>query len=76
MPVYRIGFSAGSGLPDELLQAERLDVEGGTWLVFRAMVLVIGAPREVVVRRLAASAVATVTQVVWPPSATAPSLRS
>lgn len=76
MPVYRIRFCAGSRLPDEHLEAERLDVEGGTWLVFRASALVIGAPREVVVRRLPTSAVGTVTQVVWPPPATAPSLRS
>ena len=65
MPQYRIRFHASTGLVDEHLEAERLDVEAGGWLVFRATVLVIGAPREVVVRRVAAAPVRQVVQVVW-----------
>ena len=65
MPRYRIRFHAETGWADELVEAERLDCEAGGWLVFRATVLVIGAPREVVVRRVATAPVRQVTQVVW-----------
>ena len=65
MPQYRIRFHASTGLADEQLEAERLDLEAGGWLVFRATVLVIGAPREVVVRRVATAPVRQVVQVVW-----------
>jgi hypothetical protein len=65
VPHYRIRFHTSTGLTDEHVEAERLDHEAGGWLVFRATVLVIGAPREVVVRRVAAAPVRQVTQVVW-----------
>ncbi len=70
MPHYRIRFHASTGLADEQLEAERIDLEAGGWLVFRATVLVIGAPREVVVRRVATAPVRQVTQIVWPSPAT------
>ena len=66
MHAYRIRFHASTGRAEEVLEAERLDVEAGGWLVFRATVLVIGSPREVVVRRLTCAGVQAVTQVVWP----------
>jgi hypothetical protein len=66
VPPYRITFTTPTGRDDEVVMAERLDVEAGGWLVFRATVLVIGSPREVVVRRVTSSGVQAVTQVVWP----------
>ena len=66
MPVFRITYrsDAGAGLrPDDLVEADRVEVEADVWLVFRRTVYVIGAPREVVVRRLPAAPVADVAEV-------------
>ncbi len=43
----------GSALPTELIDGDRVDLEGELWFVFRRMVTVIGLPREVVVGRAA-----------------------
>ncbi len=47
----------------ELIEADRVDVEAGAWIVLRRTVHVVGRPREVVVRRVAASTLARVEEV-------------
>lgn len=59
MSTYRVTFTDGTV---EDVQAERADVEE-RHVVLRRTVLVIGQPREVVVRRLAGSAVSSVDEV-------------
>lgn len=59
MSTFRVTFTDGS---TEDVQAERADVEE-RHVVLRRTVLVIGQPREVVVRRLAGDAVAQVDEV-------------
>ena len=67
MPQYRVIYQdvdhCPRAIPDELVEADRVDVESSTWVVLRRTVHVVGRPREVVVRRIAASAVARVEEV-------------
>ena len=66
MPVFRVTYlpdPAEGPRPDDLVEADRVEVEADVWLVFRRTVYVIGAPREVVVRRLPAAPVADVAEV-------------
>lgn len=70
MPVFRITYRPDpdadgpeSVRPDDLVEADRVEVEADVWLVFRRTVHVIGTPREVVVRRLPAAPVAEVAEV-------------
>lgn len=63
MPVYRVLYRPDNELPAEFIEADRVDLEGELWLVFRRTVSVIGQPREVVVRRLPASPIADVVKV-------------
>ena len=66
MPVFRVTYRADpneGSRPDDLVEADRVEVESEVWLVFRRTVYVIGAPREVVVRRLPAAPVADVAEV-------------
>ena len=71
MPVFRVTYRAdddGEGgltpRPDDLVEADRVELESEVWLVFRRTVFVIGAPRDVVVRRLPAAPVADVAEVL------------
>jgi hypothetical protein len=59
MSTYRVTFTDGS---TEDVPAERADVED-RHVVLRRTVLVIGRPREVVVRRFAGAAVARVDEL-------------
>ena len=66
MPVYRISYradAAAGARPDDLVEADGVVLEADVWLVFRRTVFVIGAPRDVVVRRLPAAPVAEVVEV-------------
>ena len=63
MPTYRVLHRPETDLLPELVDADRVDVEGELWVVFRRMVTVIGQPREVVVRRLPAAPIADVVEV-------------
>ncbi len=64
MPTYRVQYLPDAALPPESVDAESVDLDtSGVWLVFRRTVYVIGKPREVVVRRLAAREVAEVAEV-------------
>lgn len=66
MPVYRVTYRSdpdAGARPDDLVEADRVEVEAEVWLVFRRTVYVIGAPREVVVRRLPAAPVVDVAEV-------------
>lgn len=67
MPVYRISYRADEPAgprPDDLVEADGVVLESDVWLVFRRTVFVIGAPRDVVVRRVAAAPVAEVVEVL------------
>lgn len=64
MPVFRVTYRPEADQHPELLEADRVDVEGGAWLVFRRTVFVIGRAREVVIRRLPADSVAEVFEVL------------
>ena len=64
MPLFRLTYRPGAVASSELVEAARVDVEGDAWLVFRSTVFVIGRPREVVVRRVAAGPVADVAEVL------------
>lgn len=71
MPVFRVTYrpdddTSGSDgpRPDDLVEADRVELESEVWLVFRRTVFVIGAPRDVVVRRLPAAPVADVVEVL------------
>ena len=66
MPTYRVLYRPETDLLPELVDADRVDVEGELWVVFRRMVTVIGQPREVVVRRLPAAPIADV--IAAPPT--------
>ena len=57
---YRVTYTDTAS---ELLEADRVDVEAGAWLVLRRTVHVVGRPREVVVRRIAAATVRRVEEV-------------
>ena len=63
MPTYRVLYRPETVLLPELVDADRVDVEGELWVVFRRMVTVMGQPREVVVRRLPAAPIADVVEV-------------
>ena len=52
MPVYRLTYRADLGRKPEIIEADTLTVEDTGNVVLRKIVLVIGLPREVVVRRL------------------------
>ena len=53
----------GCACTSEVVEADRVDLEAGAWIVLRRTVHVVGRPREVVVRRIAASTVARVEEV-------------
>jgi hypothetical protein len=60
---YRVSYT--DSRPDELIEAERVTVEGSNGLiVLRATVQVMGQPREIVVRRLSGAGVTSVDEVV------------
>ena len=63
VPTCRVLCRPETDLLPELVDADRVDVEGELWVVFRRMVTVIGQPREVVVRRLPAAPIADVVEV-------------
>ena len=70
MPVFRVTYRAADDdcgsppRPDDLVEADRVELESEVWLVFRRTVFVIGAPRDVVVRRLPAAPVVDVAEVL------------
>ena len=70
MPVFRVTYRPDDGpdgpcpRPDNLVEADRVELESEVWLVFRRTVFVIGTPRDVVVRRLPAAPVADVAEVL------------
>ncbi len=68
MPVFRVRYRPSpedaAAPPDCLVEADSVQVEADVWLVFRRTVFVIGAPRDVVVRRLPAAPVADVAEVL------------
>lgn len=67
MPVFRVRYRPSpedAARPDDLVEADSVQVEADVWLVFRRTVFVIGAPRDVVVRRLPAAPVADVAEVL------------
>lgn len=51
MPVYRITYRPELDRPAELVEGDQLAVEGEGHVVIRRDVVVIGCPRDVVVRR-------------------------
>ena len=61
MPQFRVTYRDST---DEVVEADRLDVEGEAWIVLRRAVPVMGRPRDVVVRRIAAPSVQGVEEVV------------
>ena len=63
MSVFRILFPPEHDRAPETVEADRVDVEGERWVVFRRVVLVIGLPRAIVVRRQPAASVADVIEV-------------
>ena len=63
LPTYRVLYRPETVLLPEFVDADRVDVEGELWVVFRRMVTVMGQPREVVVRRLPAAPIADVVEV-------------
>lgn len=64
MPIYRIHYRPETGQASEIYEADSVDVEGDVHVVLRRTVFVINKPRDVVVRRIAAAAVAEVVEVV------------
>lgn len=60
MPTYRITFADGR---TEDVDGDHVALEGESHIVIRQTVLVIGRPREVVVRRLVAGGVDDVSEV-------------
>ena len=74
MPVFRVTYRPDDGpdgpcpRPDDLVEADRIELESEVWLVFRRTVFVIGTPRDVVVRRLPAAPVVGVAQVIACPA--------
>ena len=66
MPVFRITYRADAvegPRPDDLVEADGVELEADVWLVFRRTVFVVGKPRDVVVRRLPAAPVLDVAEV-------------
>lgn len=62
MPHYLVTYRPETRRP-ETVEADAVDVGGQTHLVFRCTQLVIGRPREVVVRRIQAATVTAVEQL-------------
>lgn len=60
MPTYRVTFTDGR---TEDVAGDHVSVEGASHIVIRQTVLVIGQPRQVVVRRLRSADVADVAAV-------------
>ena len=61
MPVHTVTYRPETGKPAEDVEADTAEVDTtGLWLVLRRTVLVVGRPREVVVRRIDARDVARV----------------
>lgn len=63
MPTFRITYRPERALPPEEVEGDRVVVEGDRHVVVRRTVLVIGQPREVVVRRLSGDDVVSVDRV-------------
>jgi hypothetical protein len=62
LPIFRVTYT--SDRPYELVEADRIDVEGSNGLlIFRREVSVMNRPRDIVARRISAADVATVEQV-------------
>lgn len=62
MPEYLITYRPDTGQLPETVQADSVTVEGETHVVFRQTRLVIGLPREIVVRRIRAAGVVSVDE--------------
>jgi hypothetical protein len=60
VPQYLVTYRPDAQHEPEVVEADAVDVESGTHVVFRRTQLVIGRPREVVTRRIVAAAVLTV----------------
>lgn len=60
--IFRITYRPETGRAAELVEAEQAKIEGESHVVFRATTLVIGQPREYVVRRIAADGVLSVEE--------------
>jgi hypothetical protein len=67
---FCITYRPETNLPPEVVEAEHATVEGEANVVLRGTVLVIGQPREVVVRRIRAVDVLRVDEL---PAAVSPS---
>jgi hypothetical protein len=62
MTAFTITYRDETGRAAETVEADVAELDpAGVWLVLRRVVLVVGRPREVVVRRLAAGDVAEVS---------------
>lgn len=57
MALFTITYRPETGLPAETVDADGVRTEAGGQVVLRRSVLVVGQPREVVVRRLAGAQV-------------------
>ncbi len=64
MPMYRVTYRPDAGLPPELVETDRVSVEPAGLVVMHRSVLVIGSPREVVVRRFSGAQVLDVAEVI------------
>lgn len=60
---YRITYHPDMEREPELVEADSVAVEGGTQIVLRGATVVIGQPREIVIRRLRAAEVEAVDAV-------------
>jgi hypothetical protein len=61
---FHITYRPDTALSPEQVEADRCDVEADNgWLVLRRVVLVVGQPRDVVVRRIEAGTVLSLTEV-------------
>jgi hypothetical protein len=58
--IFRITYRPETGRAPELVEAEHVKAEGESHVVFRSTTLVIGQPREYVVRRVAGEDVLSV----------------
>lgn len=61
--LYRITYRPEVAQPAETVEADRVDVESGVHIVLRGTAIVVGQPREIVVRRLRAADVLAVTEI-------------
>jgi hypothetical protein len=63
VPTFRITYRPETGQPHEDIEADRVEVEGTHGMVvLRRQVLVMGNPRDIVVRRLPGATVASVDE--------------